>query len=373
MKKLFPTFSAMTMSINGLFWRTVAIPMGFDLPQMFRELASMLDSNVPLDRALTLVSEGRNQRVRMRMNRVRERVEAGEPLSEALAALPRKWAPDVIRSTIAAGERAGRLPELLREIVLEYERLGLIDRRLRSIFIYPLVVLLFGTICVYVIMWKVMPVFASLYSALGYDLPFLARAVRSIWTITGPILMIVVPVALYFTVRSVNRRLKFKGASGPFQGLAWKLPVVRGLRRALIEVRFARSLRVLISAGVPLPDALDLCENIVADDLAGQAIVDSCRRIREGETPSKALRGLRFLSPAFLWFLTDTEARGDFIEVTSAMAEAAEDRFLTRVEVVERFLEPATTVALGLVIGTVVIAVYQVLFKLTTLTAGGVS
>ena len=96
MKKVFPTFYAMTMSINGLFWRSIAIPMGFDLPQMFRELASMLDSDVPLDRSLTLISEGRNQHVRMRMNRVRERVESGEPLSEALAALPRSWS-DTIR------------------------------------------------------------------------------------------------------------------------------------------------------------------------------------------------------------------------------------------------------------------------------------
>jgi len=373
MKKIFPTFYAWTMSINGLFWRTVAIPMGFDLPQMFRELASMLESGVPMDRSLTLISEGRNQRVRIGMNRVRSRVEAGEPLSEALTALPRSWAPEVIRATIAAGERSGRLPELLQEIVLEYERLGLIDRRLRSIFIYPLVVLLFGTITIYLIMWKVMPVFASLYAGIGYELPMLTRMVRSAWTFAGPFLMIVIPLALTYTVRSVYRRLKFKGASGPFTGLAWRLPIVRGLRRALIEVRFARSLRVLVSSGLPLPDALDLCEKIVADDLAGQAIIDSCHRIRDGEAPSVALRGLSFLSPAFLWFLTDTEARGDFVEVTSAMAEAAEDRFLTRVEVVERFLEPATTVALGLVIGTVVIAIYQALFELTTLSAGGIS
>lgn len=371
MKKHFPTFHKWLMNVNMGVWRVVAIPMGFDLLQMLRELASMLRSGVPMDRALALVSEGRNARVRWQMQKVRDRVEAGEPLSDALGALPRGWAPNVVRASVAAGERAGHLPELLDEIVREYERLGLIDRRLRSVLIYPLVVLLFGLITVEILMWKVMPVFASLYNALGGELPPLARFVRSAWVFVGPALGIMVPLTLYFLLRSIYRRIRFKGASGPFAGLAWKLPVVRGLRRALIEVRFARSLRVLVGSGMPLPEALDLCEEIVGDDLAGQAIVESCRRIRDGEAPSVALRGLKFLSPSFMWFLTDTETRGDFIEVTSAMADAAEDRFLTRVEVIERFLEPATTVLLGVVIGVVVIGVYQTLFKLTTLTAGG--
>ena len=371
MKKQFPTFHKWLMTINAGVWRVVAIPMGFDLLQMLRELASMLRSGVPMDRALALVSEGRNARVQSRMRKVQERVEAGEPLSDALGALPRAWAPNVVRATVAAGERAGHLPELLDEIVHEYERLGLIDRRLRSVLIYPLFVLLFGLITVHILMWKVMPTFAVLYSALGGELPALARFVRSAWTILGPVLWIVVPITLGYLLRSIYRRMRFSGASGPFVGLAWKLPVVRGLRRALIEVRFARSLRVLVGSGMPLPEALDLCEEIVGDDLAGQAIVESCRRIRDGETPSVALRGLRFLSPSFMWFLTDTETRGDFVEVTSAMADAAEDRFLTRVEVIERFLEPATTVLLGVIIGAVVIAVYQTIFQLTTLTGGG--
>jgi type II secretory pathway component PulF len=371
MKKHVPTFHKWLMTILTGAWRITAIPMGFDLLQMLRELASMLRSGVPMDRALTLVAEGRNGRVQSRMKKVRDRVADGEPLSDALAALPDRWAPNVVRASVAAGERAGRLPELLDEIVHEYERLGLIDRRVRSIFIYPLFVLLFGLVTVHIVMWKVMPIFATLYSALGTDLPVLARFVRSAWIFVAPILWIVVPLTLVYLLSSISRRMRFSGASGPLTGLAWRMPVVRGLRRALIEVRFARSLRVLVNSGMPLPEALDLCEEIVGDDLAGQAIVESCRRIRDGETPSVALRGLRFLSPAFLWFLTDTETRGDFIEVTSAMADAAEDRFLTRIEMVERFLEPATTVLLGVVVGTVVIAVYQTMFRLPTLTGGG--
>ena len=358
------------MSANAFAWRTLAIPMGFDLLQMLRELASTLRSGVPLDRALSLVTEGRSTLVRARMGQVRERVEAGEPLSEALGALPRSWAPPIVRASVAAGERSGHLPELLDEIVQEYERLGLIDRRLRAVLVYPLVVLSFALVAVHILMWKVVPVFAALYGAVNVELPPLIRAVRALWIFVGPVLWIVIPLALVFLLRSIYRRMRFKGASGPFQGLAWRLPVVRGLRRALIEVRFARSLRALVASGMPLPEALDLCEEIVADDLAGQAIVESCRRIRDGESPSVALKGLRFLSPAFLWFLTGTEARGDFIEITSAMADAAEDLFLTRVEVVERYLEPTITAVLGVVVGTVVVAVYQMIFLLSSISGG---
>jgi type II secretory pathway component PulF len=367
MKKIFPTFSQWAMSLNALVWRLLARPLGFDAILFLRELAAMLRSGVPMEKSLMLMAEGRRTRVRAMLERAARRVEAGEPLSQALEALPNRWAPGVLRASVEAGERSGRLPDLLDDVVSEYERLELIDRRLKSVLIYPMVVLFIGTIMIYVIMWKVLPVFAALYSGLGADPPFLARMVRSGWTFIGPILLFAVPPLTMFLLISVSRKKTFRGASGLLSGLAWRLPVVRGLRRALIEIRFARSMRALVEAGVPLPEALDLCERIVADDIAGQAIVESCRRIRGGEKPSVALRGLTFLSPAFLWFLSDTENRGDFLEVTSAMAEVAEERFQTKVEVIERVLEPALTVILGVVLGTVVIAIYQVIFQVSTL------
>lgn len=363
---IFPTFSGWIMSINYYFWVWVGLPMRFDSLQMLRELAAMLRSGVPLDRAAELVGEGRGRSVRNGMRAVSERVAAGEPFSEALSSLPRRWVPDVVRSSVAAGERSGRLPEMLDEIAVEYERLVLIDRRIRSVLVYPMWVMVLAVIVTYILMWKVMPVFATFYEGMGVDPPLLARLVRATWIYAGPFLMIAVPVGFFFLMRSIKFRNQFKGTSGLFKGLAWNLPGVRGLRSALIEVRFARSLRVLVKAGVPLPEALDLCEEIVADDHAGQAIVEACRRIRGGERPSEALRGLTFLSPAFLWFLTDTEKRGDFVEVTSAMADAAEARFLTRVEVIQSLLEPAITTALGVIVGIVVIAMYQLFFQVTT-------
>lgn len=365
MSKLFPTFSKIPGAVNGLVWRAFARALPFDPQLMLRELASMMRSGVPMDRALELVGEGRQLGVRHALRRVRERVEAGEPLSQALDSLPGKWAPAVVRSTVAAGERSGRLPELLDQIVREYERLGIIDRRLKSVLIYPLCVGLLALCIFQIVFTRVMPTFEAIYAGLGIQIPLLARIVSGVWLVMGPILWIAVPLTLGYLMVSLYRRDRFRGASGLVQGLAWRLPIVRGLRRALIEVRFASVLRVLVEAGVTLPEALDICEGVVADDLAGNAIVESCRRIRGGEAPSSALRGLTFLSPAFIWFLTDTEHRGDFLEVTAAMAEAAEDRFLTRVEVLERVLEPATTAILGIIIGTTVIAFYQVLFLYT--------
>jgi type II secretory pathway component PulF len=367
MKKIFPTFSQWATSFNASVWQLFARPLGFDPMLILRELAAMLRSGVPMDKALMLLAEGRKPRVRAVLERAARRVEAGEPLSQALEALPNRWAPGILRATVEAGERAGRLPELLDEVVSEYERLELIDRRLRSVLVYPLVVLFIAMIVISIAMEHVIPVFTTLYAGIGVDPPLLVRMVRGGWTVIGPILYIVVPVLLVYLALSLSRKRAFRGSSGLSSGLAWRLPVVRGLRRALIEIRFARSMRALVEAGVPLPEALDLCERIVADDLAGQAIVESCRRIRDGEKPSVALRGLTFLSPAFLWFLSDTENRGDFLEVTGAMAEAAEERFQTRVEIIERVLEPAITVVLGVFLGAVVIAVYQGMFEISTL------
>ena len=106
------------------------------------------------------------------------------------------------------------------------------------------------------------------------------------------------------------------------------------------------------------------CNRYSACDVAGRTIVEAARRIRDGERPSEALRGLVFLSPAYVWFLAGSEERGDFLDVTRAMTETAEERLTIRLEAAERLLEPVATVLLGLVVGAVVVGLYEAMFTI---------
>jgi len=367
MREHFPTFAEIPRRLAELLGLARGRFRLFDPLVLLRELASMLRAEIPLPQALAIVAEGQPPSVRQRLAAVRERVEAGERLSSALEALPTSWAPEVLRATVAAGERAGRLPELLDEIAEELERLNLLDRRLRGIMVYPLCVTILAVLVFSIVFSKVIPVYATLYENLGATLPWMFRVVARVWLTIDAFVPLFVLAGFGYLLYVLVRPRSLGPATFFGRLVARHTPVLRDLRRALLEVRFARTLRALLDAGLPLPEALDRCEPVVADDRAGREIIDACRRIRDGEPPSEALAELRFLSPAFVWFLRDTERRGDFIEVTAAMAEAAEQRFVTRVEVVTRVAEPVSVVVLGVMVGAVVISVYQTIFGLIPL------
>jgi type II secretory pathway component PulF len=366
MKNPFPTFGALLARL-----RELPSPrdrrLRFDPLLFLHELASMLRSGISVHQALAFSAEGFRPRVRRRIDSVRERVEAGLPLSEALETLPDRWIPRVLIASVAAGEKTGRLPDLLDEVTREYERIVLIDRRIRSTLVYPLAVLTFGLLVLMVLVEHELPTFAAIYHAAGQPPPFLSEIVRSIWYTAGIPLLVLVPALLSYLLLTLGRPFRFSKLRPIGRFLAGWIPIVRGLHSALLEVRFARTLRVLLDGGVPFPEALELCEPVVADRSAGRAIVAAASRIRDGAAPSQALAGLPFLSPSYLWFLSGSEGRGDFIEITRAMADAANERFCTRIEIAERVIEPASVVVLGLVLGTATIAMYQPLFGLSRL------
>ncbi len=365
MSNPFPTFLAALRRL--LPWAPGGRSLRYDPLVVLRELSSMLRSGVPLPQALSYVADGFSVAVRDRLEGVRARVEAGEPLSAALATLPPSWAPDSLRALVEAGERSGRLPELLDDLAAEHERLLALDRRVRSFTLYPLVVLTLASLILWVLTCRMLPVYATLYEHLGATLPLVTRVVFGTVGWGSGWLLLLLLATLAYQLLTLGRPVRLAPLTRLGQRLAWRLPFVRGLRRALLEVRFARTLRLLLSAGVELPEALDRCRQVVADDRAGAALVDAAGRVRRGEAPSDALSGLGFLSPAFLWFLVGSEQRGDFVEVTGAMAAAAEEHFLTRAELLERVLEPVGTFALGLVVGSVILAAYLPVFGLIRL------
>jgi general secretion pathway protein F len=369
MAELLPTFSKAFRWGQELPWRALRrLETRFHPLLFLTQLSSMLRSGLPLAQALGFVSDEFSGAARRRISQVRERVEAGTPLSAALRALPRRWAPPVALATVEAGERSGRLPELLDELAMEVERLNDVTRKVRAVLVYPVAVLLIAACLFAVVGHKVMRVFEALYTAPGTEMPAFASVVLPVWDVLAlpaGILLTVVLVALLAGDLFPRTPLSRAG-----RWLAWRMPLVAGLRRSLIEVRFARTLRVLLDAGLSLPDALQVCERVVADERAGVVIINAVERIRAGEKPSEVLRQLGFLSPAFVWFLSGSEQRGDFLEVTRAMADTALEQFQTRVELLQRLLEPVAVVLLAAVVGTAVIAIYQVMFELGLIVTG---
>jgi type II secretory pathway component PulF len=364
----FPTFTAFFRSVRRLPQPIARVLSGrllrFDRSMLFRQLASMLHSGVPLPQALAFLTDEFSPKVGRKIEAVRSRVEQGEPFSAALGELPEAWVSGAWRATVAAGERSGRLPEVLDQLAEEGERLQEIGRKLRSVLVYPLSVLLFAGLIVSVIVLNTMPTYTSLYRSLGAKLPAGTALIAGSWDyLQLPFFVVVILLLVHIVARTLfpNARLPLSWVG---QVVTPYLPIARSLRQSAIEVRFARTLRLLLDAGLALPEALDLCKGVVSDTSAGRQISEAARRIRQGERPSQAMGEVDAIAPAFIWFLVGSEKRGDFLDVTAAMAGAAEERFAARLDLAERVLEPASIVTIGVIIGFAIVHFYWPMYRL---------
>lgn len=379
MAESFPTFTRLITGAPGALrsfvsWLLMLPPLRglvFDPYLLLRELGSMLRSGLPLPRAFEALAVDQPPPVQRRLRGCLRRLEGGEPLSAAVAELPSGWYPPTLGAMVEAAERAGTLPELLDELASEMRETANLERRVAASLTYPLVVLGFASVILGVIVAKVMPVYASIYGGLDADLPLIARMLyRFGGSWVSPVLLVcfALTVLMTFAVRQPHR---FGAIGRGLRRVVRALPVGRQLYRASVELRFARLLRLLLAGGVPLPEALELCQRALGDDRAGREIVAAASRIRGGEAPSAALAGLGFLSPSFLWFLEGSERRGDFLELIKAMCDTAEERLEIWLGVAHRVVEPAVIVVLGLVIGTVVVGCYQPMFDVIRLVGAG--
>lgn len=352
----FPTFSRFLLGLLRLpgsaFRRARGLALRkFDAGLVYRQLGSMLRGGVPLPQAVGFLTDEFRPPVAARLAEVRDALEGGAPFSAALGRLPASWVSPEDRAAIAAGERAGRVPEVLDGLAADREREVVLRNRVRSAMAYPTVVLALAAFVVVVVLWRVAPTYSALYASLWGNLPLATRVLIAVANTGLHALWIAIPLGLLWFFRFRGQVLR-------------RLPVFRTIDASLVELRFARLLSLLLASGVPLDEALALCEGGAGrPDLAAQ-VRAAAESVRGGRKPSEALRGLSFLSPVFLWFLAGAEERGDFVAVTGAAAETAEERYLATLDLAQRITEPLCIALLGVVVGFLVVACYGPMFRL---------
>lgn len=328
---------------------------------LYRQTASMLRSGLPLPQALAFLGDELGKSPAAILARARARVEAGEPLSRGLEELPARWVPPADRAAIAAGEAHGRLVEVLESLAADRERFAETESRIAAAATYPLTVLALAGLVTMIVLWKVVPTFAALFASartivpsLSAELPVSTRFL--LWT-GDHLLLYAALVAACVAAWKLGGR----------ERLLPRLPFAREVVSSSLELRFARLLSLLLSAGVPFDAALARCAAAVGDREAQGALEEAATRARSGEPPSAVLKATGLLSPGFLYLLAGSEQRGDFLEVTRAMAEAAEERLSAALDLAQRVFEPASVLLLGAVIGLIVVGAYSPMFELVGL------
>jgi type IV pilus assembly protein PilC len=327
-----------------------------------RQFSVMLDAGLPLVQCLEILGEQEENRVfQAVIVQVRTDVESGSSLADAMRKHPKAF-DNLYVNMVAAGEAGGILDVILQRLSTYIEKAVKLKSQVKSALIYPVSIIVIAAFVVFIILWKVIPVFAQLFAGLGGELPLLTRIVvaSSNFVARYFIFIIGVVIAAFFAVGRYHKTYRGRRI---IDGALLKIPVIGMLLRKIAVARFCRTLATLTSSGVPILDGLEITAKTAGNAIVEDAIMAVRKSVEEGKTVSEPLADTKVFPAMVVQMINVGEQTGALDQMLSKIAEFYEDEVDTAVAGLMKLIEPLMITVLGAVIGCIVTAMYLPLYE----------
>ena len=343
-----------------------------DLTIFTRQFATMIDAGLPLVQCLDILAkESPNMSLRKILNSVKESVEAGTTLAEAMKKHPKVFS-DLYVNMVAAGEVGGILDTVLNRLAVTIEKAAALKRQIKSAMLYPLITLTVAVAVVAVLMIFVIPQFGALFKDMGAQLPALTLYVMNIsnWiaNVSHLLIMGVSIAAVIVGKIAMDRNPKTQMLLHRFY--IW-LPALGDVIRKSAVASFTRILGTLISSGVPIMDGLDIVARVAGNRVVEAELKRVKQAISEGKTLSEPLRQSKVFPPMVVQMIGVGEQTGALDAMLQKIADFYEQEVDESVETLTGLLEPAIMIFLAIVAGGIVISMYLPIFSLANAVSGG--
>jgi general secretion pathway protein F len=331
-----------------------------------RQLAALLAARLPLEQALgAVIEQAERPVVRERFAAVRSDVVSGQTFAQALSKFPRDF-PEVYRALIGAGEQSGDLARVMNRLADYVESRSALSQKIMMAFTYPAIVTLVAIGVIIALLAYVVPQVVGVFTQTHQKLPWLTVALIALsdavrywgW------LMLTLLAAAVFGVRWLLR--------SPTLRLAWharllELPLLGRLIRGMNTARFASTLAILSSAGVPLIRALEAGSHTLSNEAMRANVIDAMARVREGSTLSRALSAQRRFPPMMIHMIASGEATGNLSEMLERTATTLSQETERRAVTLTTLLEPMLILAMGGIVLVIVLAVLLPIIEINQL------
>jgi type IV pilus assembly protein PilC len=341
-----------------------------ELAVFTRQFSVMIDAGLPLVQCLEILSSQQENKAFARMlSGVRGTVEGGSSLANALRQHPKAF-DDLYTNMVEAGESGGILDTILQRLSTYIEKAVKLKRSVQSAMIYPVAVVVIAGGVVTLLLWKVVPIFTTLFAGLGVSLPLPTRIVIALSHFVasfGPILIVL------FILLGIGIRWYYGTPSGRMviDALTLKVPILGPLMRKISVARFSRTLGTLITSGVPMLEAMDITSRTSGNAVIEKAIGQVRKAIEGGRTIVDPLRETGVFPNMVVQMIGVGEHTGSLDSMLQKVADFYEDEVDAAVGDLLTALEPMIILFLGIVVGGVVISMYMPLFSLIGKLAGG--
>ena len=335
------------------------------ITQFTRQLSTLQDAGLPLLRSLQILeSQQKPGRFKNIISDIVEDVEAGSTLSDSMAKHPKAF-DRLYSKMVNAGEIGGVIDLILQRLANFMEKAQRLKAKIKGAMIYPIVVIIIAVVIVTGIMYFVIPKFQDIFNDFEVELPGLTLWLidASAWvagTMPGQNIpgwaVIVASPFLIFAFFKLIRKTNFGRASTDW--LALRMPVVGNLIEKTSVARFTRTLGTLISAGVPILEAINITRETSGNWVFERALGRVHDSIREGETFAEPLREAKVCDSLVVNMIDVGEETGDLDVMLMKVADNYDEEVDVAVQALLSLLEPLLVVVLGGVVGTIVLALF---------------
>jgi type IV pilus assembly protein PilC len=335
-----------------------------DLVVFTRQFATMIDAGLPLVQCLDIQAEQQTNRTfGEALGRVKSDVEQGATFAESLGKHPRIF-DELYVNLVTAGEIGGVLDTILNRLAAYLEKADSLKRKVRSAMVYPATVMVVAIGVLVLLLVKVIPVFEKMFHDFGGTLPGPTQMVinMSHWMQHNVPFLAVGLAALFIGYSQARKRLpRFRFHT---DGVYLKLPVFGPLLRKVAVARFSRTFSTMLSSGVPILDALEICAKTSGNKVIESGLDKTRTAISEGKTIAEPLRAAGMFPSMVVQMIAVGEQTGAMDSMLAKLADFYDDEVDAGVAALTSMLEPLMMVFLGGTIGTILIAMYLPIFKI---------
>jgi type IV pilus assembly protein PilC len=335
-----------------------------------RQFSVMIDAGLPLVQCLEILAgQQENKSFQKILNSVRASVEGGATLSVSMKQHDKVFDP-LYYNMVEAGETGGILDTILQRLAQYIEKNVKLKRAVKSAMIYPVAVLSIAAGVIVLLLWKVVPIFTTLFNGLGAELPLPTRMVIAMSNFVGSIYGLLIAVFVVGAVFAVKMWQKTPMGRMAIDRIILKLPVVGIVMRKIAVARFTRTLGTLISSGVPILEGLDITARTSGNAVVEKAINQTRKAVEAGRSLVEPLKETDVFPGMVTQMIGVGEQTGAMDAMLSKIADFYEDEVDAAVKDMLTAIEPIMIVFLGVVVGGVVISMYLPLFSLIGKLAG---
>ena len=340
-----------------------------DLVVFSRQLATMVNSGIPLVQSLDILGEQmENKEFRHVILTIRDDIQTGLSLSNAFSKHPKIFS-ELYISMVKAGETSGMLDEILDRLAVLLEKTNTLKKKVSYAMVYPIVVFSMAVVITSGLLIFVIPKFKDIFSMLGNKLPLptvilLAISDNFIKIVPAIIVLIVLGSFLF------GRYIKTQKGRLNFDRTQLKLPIFGKLIQMVAVSRFSRTLSTLVKSGVSILTALEIVAKTTGNKVIEIALDRVRANIREGKSIAIPLAEAKVFPPMVVRMISVGEQSGELEKMLSKISDFYDEQVDIAVAGLSSVIEPVIIIFLGVVIGSIVLAIFLPILKMTSALSG---